>query len=143
MGFPKSKATSILSAVFKAGNKIALLTAIDVTNDTYTEVTGEGYERYTILSGDFTTDKGVTTTAQNILFGLAESNWAVGDKQVVGIAVFSSSGTLEYLGELLNPKEVGVDSVPVFKTYNAETNEGIRITLDVVSAVAANTVSAS
>ena len=40
MGFPKTKATSILSDVFKANNTIALLTAVDTTADTYTEASG-------------------------------------------------------------------------------------------------------
>lgn len=52
MGFPKTKATSILSDVFKANNTIALLTAVDVENDAYTEASGAGYKRYTIRSGD-------------------------------------------------------------------------------------------
>lgn len=52
MGFPKTKATAILSSVFKVGNTIALLTAVDVENDAYTEASGAGYKRYTIRSGD-------------------------------------------------------------------------------------------
>lgn len=37
MGFSKTKATSILADVFKAGNKIALLTSVDTETDAYTE----------------------------------------------------------------------------------------------------------
>lgn len=129
MGFPKVKATSILSDVFKANNTIALLTAVDTTNDTYTEASGTGYQRYTIKSGDFTVNSGVATTAQHILFGLAESNWGT----IAGIAVFSGS-TLQYLGELTPAKEVGANTVPVFKKY--ADGEGIRVTLDVVTTAA-------
>lgn len=35
MGFPKAHATSILSNVFKAGNHIALLTAVNTETDAY------------------------------------------------------------------------------------------------------------
>lgn len=141
MGFTKVKATTILSGTFKAGNKLALLTAVDTENDTYTEVAGTGYARYTIQTGDFTTSNGVTTTAQHILFGLAEGDWAVGDTKVVGIAVFTSGGSLEYLGELAEAKEVGINTVPVFKKY--ADGEGVRITLDVVTSASVNVTDAS
>lgn len=35
MGFPKTKATAILSSVFKVGNTIALLTAVNTETDAY------------------------------------------------------------------------------------------------------------
>ena len=135
MGFPKTKATAILKAVFNTGNKIALLTA--VSGDSYTEVSGtkdsNGYERYTIKASDFSTTNGVTTSADNILFGLALESWGT----VVGIAVFSGS-SLEYLAELKVPKMVAEDTVPVFKKYNEADEEGIKVTLDVVTAASAS-----
>lgn len=35
MGFPKAHATTILSDVFKVGNTIALLTAVNTETDAY------------------------------------------------------------------------------------------------------------
>lgn len=128
MGFPKTKASAILSSVFKSGNKIALLTSINTSTDAYTKASGTGYQDYTIKEGDFVTSNGVTTTAKHILFGLAEGSWGT----VVGIAVFAGS-SLEYLGELKSSKAVGANTVPVFKAYNEGTGEGLKITLDVVS----------
>lgn len=130
MGFTRAKATSILSDVFKSGNKLALLTAVDPANDSYTEVSGDGYARYTIQNGDFSTSAGVTTTAQHILFGLAEGSWGT----VVGFAVFSGTSLL-YLGELMEAKAVGANTVPVFKKY--ADGEGIRVSLDAVEEAAA------
>ena len=124
MGFTKTKATAILSGVFKAGNKLALLTAVNTEEDTYTEASGAGYKQYTIQSGDFVTNAGVTTTARHILFGLAEGSWGT----IVGIAVMGSGA--EYLAELKEPKAVGADTVPVFKMWKESTEEGIKITLD-------------
>lgn len=132
MGFPKAYASTLLSNVFKSGNKIALLTAVDTTADTYTEASGKGYARYTITTNDFSTSGGVTTTAQHILYGLAEESWGT----ITGIAVFGNS--LLYLAELEEPKAVGKDTVPVFKKYNAENGEGIKVTLDVVSSATAS-----
>ena len=132
MGFTKNHATSILSNVFKAGNTIALLTAVNTATDTYTKCSGTGYKDYTILSGDFVTDKGVTTTGRNILFGLAESSWGT----CVGIAVFSGGGLL-YLAPLSESKAIAKDTVPVFRTYaeasGSEPQKGLKITLDVVT----------
>lgn len=138
MGFPKVKATSILSNVFKANNKIALLTAVDTKNDTYTKASGVGYQDYTIQSGDFATADGITTTARHIFFGLAEGSWGT----AVGIAVFAGS-SLEYLGELKQAKAIGPNTVPVFKAYNEGSGEGLRITLDVVTAASMNVNEAS
>ena len=129
MGFPKSHATTILADVFKQGNTMALLTAVDTENDTYTEASGLGYARYTLKSGDFTWSMGVATTAQHILYGLAEGSWG----NIVGFAIFGG-GTLKYLAELKEAKNVSADKVPVFKKYNAATGDGIRVTLDVVTA---------
>ena len=129
MGFPKTYATTILSNVFKAGNTIALLSSIN--GDSYSEVSGTGYARYTIKAGDFITIDGVTTTNQHILFGLAEGDgWGT----AVGFAVFGS-GALMYLGELTNPKPIGPNNVPVFKKYAVVdgVTEGIKVTLDVKS----------
>lgn len=131
MGFPKTKATSILSGVFKAGNTIALLTAVG--EDSGTEASGTGYKRYTIQSGDFTTSGGITTTAKHILFGLAEESWGT----IKGIAVYSSS-SLEYIAELKEPKVVGADTVPVFKKWDESIKEGIKVTLDVVTSASAS-----
>lgn len=136
MGFPKTKATSILSDVFKANNTIALLTAVNTEADTYTEATGTGYKRYTIKSGDFAVSGGVATTAQHILYGLAESSWGT----IAGIAVFSGT-TLQYLGELTPAKAVGENTVPVFKKY--ADGEGIRVSLDVVTAAAVDVTETS
>ena len=130
MGFPKTKATSILSDVFKTGNTIALLTAVNTETDTYTEASGAGYARYTIKSGDFAISNGVATTNQHILYGLAEASWG----EIKGFAIFSGS-TLQYLGELLESKPVGENTVPVFKKYAVVdgVTEGIKVTLDVVT----------
>lgn len=128
MGFSKGKATGILSGVFKAGNRLALFTAVDTAGEAYTEVSGAGYGRYTIQSGDFSSENGVTVTAKHILFGLAEGDWGT----VVGFGVFEGD-TLQYLGELTEGKSVGRDTVPVFKKYAA--GEGIRVTLDAVEGV--------
>ena len=136
MGFPKTKATSILADVFKANNTIALLTAVNAKGDTYTEASGTGYKRYTIKSGDFTVSGGVATTAQHILYGLAEGSWGT----IAGIAVFSGS-TLQYLGELTQAKAVGENTVPVFKKY--ADGEGIRVSLDVVTAAAVDVTETS
>lgn len=136
MGFPKTKATSILADVFKANNTIALLTAVNTKADTYTEASGAGYKRYTIKSGDFAVNAGVATTDQHILYGLAEGSWGT----IVGIAVFSGS-TLQYLGELTPAKEVGGNTVPVFKKY--ADGEGIQVTLDVVTAAAVDVTETS
>lgn len=133
MGFPKAHSTTILSDVFKAGNTLALLTAVDTEKDTYTEASGDGYKRYTIRSGDFTTSQGVTTTAQHILYGLAEGDWGT----IAGIAVFGGS-TLKYLAELKSPKPVRDNTVPVFKKYDEAAGEGIKVTLDVESSVNAS-----
>ena len=130
MGFPKTKATSILSDVFKANNTIALLTAVDTDQDTYIEANGPGYGRYTIRSGDFSVSGGVATTAQHILYGLAEGNWGT----IVGFAVFAGSA-LQYLGELEEAKPVGENTVPVFKSY--AQGQGIRVSLDEAEAAAA------
>lgn len=140
MGFPKTKATSILSDVFKANNTIALLTAVDTTADTYTEASGTGYKRYTIKSGDFAVSGGVATTAQHILYGLAESSWGT----ITGIAVFSGS-TLQYLGELTQAKTVGENTVPVFKKYAVVdgVTVGIRVSLDVVTTAAVDVTETS
>lgn len=135
MGFPKTKATSILSGVFKAGNKLALLTSI--SGESYKEASGKGYTRYEIKSGDFTTDQGVTTTAKHILFGLAEESWGT----IAGIAVFAGS-SLEYLAALEEPKPVGANTVPVFKKYVEDNGngqmEGIKVTLDVETTASAS-----
>lgn len=138
MGFPKAHSTTILSDVFKAGNTLALLTAVDTEKDTYTEASGDGYKRYTIRSGDFTTSQGVTTTAQHILYGLAEGNWGT----IVGFAVFSSS-TIKYLAPLVNSKEVYANTVPVIKKYDEAKGDGIKITLDVVTSAAASVIETS
>lgn len=129
MGFPKGYATTILSNVFKAGNTIALLSAVNTKDDTYVKCSGAGYKDYTIQTNDFVTKEGVTTTNRNILFGLAESSWGT----CVGIAVFGSG--LLYLAELNEPKPIGEDTVPVFRTYAdataTEPQKGLKITLDV------------
>ena len=130
MGFSKQHATSVLSNVFAVGNKIALLSAVNTETDAYTEMSGTGYARYSIKSGEFTTSNGITTTAQHILFGLAESAWGT----CKGIAVFASNGSLLYLAPLKEDKQIGKDTVPVFKKYNASNGDGLRITLDVVTA---------
>lgn len=137
MGFTKTKAKSVLESVFKPGNKIALLTAVNTAADTYTEASGKGYERYTIQSGDFVTNYGEnggaeSTTAQHILFGLAEESWGT----IVGIAVFGSG--LDYLAELKESKTVGADTVPVFKAYDKSKEEGIKVTLDVSTSASAS-----
>lgn len=138
MGFPKVKSTAILAGVFKAGNKIALLTAVNTSNDTYTKASGTGYQDYTIQDGDFVTQNGITTTARHILFGLAEGSWGT----AVGIAVFAGS-SLEYLGELKQAKAIGANTVPVFKMYNEAKGEGLKITLDVVTAASMNVTETS
>ena len=132
MGFPKSYASTILGNVFKAGNTIALLSAVNTENDTYTKCSGDGYKDYTILNGDFTIANGIVTTARNILYGLAEGGWGT----CVGIAVFGGSSLL-YLAELSESKPIGKDTVPVFRTYAAASGStpqrGLKITLDVVT----------
>ena len=129
MGFSKQHASSVLSSVFAVGNKIALLSAVNTETDAYTEMSGTGYARYSIKSGEFTTSNGITTTAQNILYGLAESAWGT----CKGIGVFTSSGSLLYLAELKEDKPISKDTVPVFKKHNADNGDGLRITLDVVT----------
>ena len=147
MGFPKTHATSILNNVFKVGNKIALLSAVDTDADTYAKVSGTGYADYTIQTGDFTTTSGVTTTARHILFGLAEGEGGWGT--AVGFAVYSgtslTSSTLLYLGKLVESKPIGKDTVPVFKKYAVVdgVKEGIRVTLDVVDESSVNVNGAS
>lgn len=138
MGFPKTKATAILASAFKAGNTIAMLTAVDTENDTYTEASGDGYKRYTIKSGDFVTNNGITTTAAHILYGLAEGSWGT----AVGIAVHNGS-SLEYLGELKEQKPIPANTVPVFKIYNEEKGEGLKVTLDVVTAASVSVTGTS
>lgn len=142
MGFPKAYATTILSNVFKAGNHIALLTAVNTASDSYTEASGASYRRYAIKgagsgrNADFTTNKGVTTSTETILFGLAEESWGT----IVGIAIFTglTGGTPLYLAELKKPKTVDENTVPVFKKYNESKEEGIKVTLDVESSVNAS-----
>ena len=132
MGFTKSYATTILSNVFKSGNTIALLTAVNTASDTYTKCSGAGYKDYTIQAGDFTTTNGITTTARNILYGLAEDAWGT----CVGIGVFSG-GSLLYLAALSESKVIGKDTVPVFRAYaeasGSTPQKGLKITLDVVT----------
>lgn len=138
MGIVKSEATSILGNIFKTDNKIALLTELDVSEETFTEVTGSvdtnGYKRYTIQSGEFYIYGGVATSSDNILLGMATGNWGT----IVGFAVYSGS-SLKYLAELTEaiPIDGSVDPVvPVFRAYNKEKGTGIRVTLDVVEASA-------
>ena len=130
MGFSKTHATSILEDVFKKDNMIALFESVNTDTDAYTEMSGTGYKRYSIKGDEFNTSKGITTTVDNLLYGLAEGDWGT----CVGIGVFSGSGSLLYLASLAAAKYIAKDTVPVFKRWNESTKDGLKITLDVVTA---------
>lgn len=125
------QAQSILSSIFKAGNKIALFTS-DPNTGTYTKPSAASYSDYTILSGDFETNDNSIYTARHLLFGLAEEAWATSANPVKAFGVYSGT-SLIYWGMLTTAVAVAADTVPVFKVYNASTGEGIKVTLDVAS----------
>lgn len=133
MGFTKSYANTVLSNTFAVGNTIGLLKSVNTETGTYSELSGTGYARYTIKNGDFTASGGVIQTNSNLLYGLAESAWGT----AVGLAVFKGSEVL-YLAELTSPVAIAIDTVPVFKKFDADKGTGIRVTLDVVSAASAS-----
>lgn len=122
-----TKANEILKSIFAVGNTIALSTTDP--NSSFTEPTASSYSRYTIKSGDFTASNSAITTSQHLLYGLAEEGWGT----IVAFGVYSGS-TLIYWGLLTNEVIVAEDTVPVFKVYNEEKGEGIKVTLDVVQA---------
>lgn len=126
-----TQAHSILSGIFKSGNNIALFTS-DPNTGTYTEPTAPSYARYNISNGDFATSDNSIYTARHLLFGLASEEWATSANPVKAFGVYSGS-TLIYWGMLTTPVAVGVDTVPVFKVYNASSGEGIKVTLDVAA----------
>lgn len=127
-------ACGFLADIFRAGNEIALFLS-DPNTGVYTKPSADSYENYTIKSGDFTTDTQGSSiyTVKHLLFGLASEVWATEDTPVLAFGVYNGS-TLKYWGMLTTPVAVGADTVPVFKVYNEEKGEGIKVTLDVATA---------
>lgn len=125
----EQRANSILSDIFASGNKIALSTTDP--NSKFTEPSASTYTRYEIKSGDFTASEGAITNAQHLLYGLCDD--AAGWGEIVAFGIYSGT-TLIYWGMLEEPKTVTYNTVPVFKKFNESAGEGIRVTLDVVSA---------
>lgn len=125
------RATSILTSIFQPGNTIALFIS-DPNTGAYTQPSAASYAKYTIKSGDFAADDGEIWTANHLLFGLAVEEWASESNPVRAFGVYSNT-TLIYWGLLTNPVPVGEDTVPVFKIYNEEKGEGIKVTLDIAS----------
>ena len=126
-----TRANSILTDIFKAGNTIALSTTDP--NTAFTKPSAPSYAPYTIKSGDFEAADSAITTKNHLLYGLAEESWGT----IVAFGVYSGS-SLIYWGLLTNPVTVDLDTVPVFKIYNEAKGEGIKVTLDVATAAGAS-----
>ena len=132
MGIARDQFTEILQNIFKAGNKIALYKTVPRESDEGggVEMSGVGYQRYTILNGDFSVSGGEVTSLQNMMLYLSESD--AGNAE--GFGVYNGSKML-YFGKFTdadgNPKAlpVGYNTVPTIKKYDKTKNEGVHITL--------------
>lgn len=136
MGFSKENVNSFLQDAFAAGNTLELLSAVDVANETYTKLSGNGYKTYEIKSGDFVALDGELTSQKNILLFLAERD--VGTAS--GIATFKD-GRLCYIGAI-DPVAITVNTVPVIRTYSESDGWGIKVTLEVVETASVSTADA-
>lgn len=132
-----AQATEILQNLFKVGFTIALFKS-DPNTGVYTQPTNcPSYSKYTIRSGDFSAANGAIQTANHLLYGLATEEWASEEEPIQAFGVYNGS-TLVYWGMLTKPIPVPEDTVPVFKIYNEEKGEGIKVTLDVAATAAAS-----
>lgn len=128
MGIAKSQFNQILSDIFKEGNVIRLFTT---TPDEDTELggvtlTGTGVVDYEIKAGDFAVSSGVVTSNRNMMFFLYEDTGAT----CQGFGVYNKSGQMLYFGDFDGGVlQLEYDDVPAIKKYNADKNEGIRITM--------------
>lgn len=131
------RANTILEGIFDVGNTIALFKS-DPNTGVYTQPTScKSYEKYVIKGGDFTAKNGEIYTTNHLLYGLATEEWASEEEPIQAFGVYNGS-TLVYWGMLTTPVPVPEDTVPVFKIYNEEKGEGIKVTLDVAATAAAS-----
>ena len=132
----EGRANAILTDIFKAGNILALLKGDPNAHD-YSKPIAPSYNNYVIQSGDFVAEDGAITTARHLLFGLATEEWASTSEPIKAFGVYAN-GTIIYWGMLTTPVAIPADTVPVFKVYNKEKGEGIKVTLDVVATASAS-----
>ena len=123
-------ASSILRDIFAEGNYIALSTT-DPNGGAFAEPTATSYTRYKIQADDFTASDGKITNKKHLLYGLCDDEEGWGEVRAFGVYRNSS---LIYWGLLSTPQTVANNTVPVFKIYNEEKGEGIKVTLDIAAA---------
>lgn len=125
MGIARRQFDNILNGIFTEGNLIRLYSTVP---DEETEAGGVtiNHEPYKIQAGDFNVSSGVVTSAKNMMFYLCET--AGGDGTARGFGVFQGSTNL-YFGSFKTPMEIGYNTVPTIKKYDASKGEGVRITM--------------
>ena len=124
MGIARKQFDSILSGIFTEGNTIRLFSTVpSETTETGGVNIGQSYK---IQSGDFIVSSGVVTSAKNMLFYLCETTG--GDGTARGFGVYNGSSML-YFGSFKEPIEIGYNTVPTIKKYDASKGEGVRITM--------------
>ena len=132
------RANTILEEIFATGHTIALFKS-DPNTGVYTQPTScKSYKKYEIKNGDFSANNGEITTTNHLLYGLATEEWASEEEPILAFGVYNIMNTLLYWGMLTTPVPVPEDTVPVFKIYNEEKGEGIKVTLDVAATAAAS-----
>lgn len=126
MGIARRQFDNILSGIFTEGNTIRLFST--VPSET-TESGGVNMgQTYKIQAGDFNVSNGVVTSAKNMMFYLCETTG--GDGTAKGFGVYQGSGgAMLYFGSFKTPMEVGYNTVPTIKKYDASKGEGVRITM--------------
>lgn len=109
MAYTSYGANAILDDVFKNGNKIALGTSQDAS--TFVEVSGGGYERYTIQTGDFpAASSGSISNAKRIRFAECTSaTWG----EITQIGVYNG-GVLYYWASVTTPQTVNYEELCKF-----------------------------
>lgn len=127
-----NKSNEILEGIFAIGHSLALSTTDP--NDRFTEPSVASYTRYEIKDGDFKASGSAITTANHILYGLAEESWGT----IIAFGVYDEQNILIYWGLLNEEVVVPEDTVPVFKIYNETAGEGIKVTLDAVETTSAS-----
>ena len=126
MGIARRHFDNILNGIFTEGNTIKLFSKVP---DEQTESGGVNINHtpYKIQSGDFSVASGVVTSAKNMMFYLCETTG--GDGTATGFGVYGTSGSMLYFGSFKEPMEIGYNTVPTIKKYDASKGEGVRITM--------------
>lgn len=126
MAVTKSFSDTLLSSIF-SNAYIGLSTtqpSVDGTGVTEPSASA-GYKRVAASGGSFVSNNGMISNTNYIYFPEATSSWGT----VTHICVFSGTGSsaqLRYFGELSPQKEIGINSVPLFRpqSINVSLVEG-------------------